>query len=81
VFYSNGEICGHMKPFKTKVINTTGAGDAFMSGIAYSYLENLDIIESCKNGIACAAIAISSEKTISDNMSLENINRIKEENL
>ena len=67
--------------FKTKVINTTGAGDAFMSGIAYSYLENLDIIESCKNGIAFAAIAISSEKTISDNMSLENINRIKEENL
>ena len=52
-----------------------------MSGIAYSYLENLDIIERCKNGIACAAIAISSEKTISDDMSLENINRIKEENL
>lgn len=81
VFYSNGETSGHMKPFKTEVVNTTGAGDAFMSGIAYSYLENLDIIESCKNGIACAAIAISSEKTISDNMSLENINRIKEENL
>ena len=40
VLYSNGEICGHMKPFRTKVINTTGAGDAFMSGLAYSYLEN-----------------------------------------
>ncbi|MGL5175640.1 MAG: carbohydrate kinase [Cetobacterium sp.] len=81
VFYSNGVASGKMSPFKTKVINTTGAGDAFMSGIAYSFLENLDIIESCKNGIACATIAISSEKTISDNMSLENVNKIKEENL
>ena len=81
VFYSNGKVSGHMKPFKTKVINTTGAGDAFMSGIAYSYLEGLDIIESCKNGVACATLAIESEKTISEYMSLENINRIKEENL
>ncbi|MGL5743543.1 MAG: carbohydrate kinase [Cetobacterium sp.] len=81
VFYSNGVTSGKMSPFKTEVINTTGAGDAFMSGIAYSFLDNLDIVESCKNGIACATIAISSEKTISDNMSLENVNKIKEENL
>ncbi|MGL4971006.1 MAG: PfkB family carbohydrate kinase [Cetobacterium sp.] len=81
VFYSNGKVFGKMMPFKGKIINTTGAGDAFMSGIAYSFLENLNIIESCKNGIACATIAISSEKTISDYMSLENINKIKEENL
>ncbi len=81
VFYSNKDVCGHLKSFKTNVINTTGAGDAFMAGIAHSFLENLDIIESCKNGIACASIAISSEKTISDNMSLENVNKIKEENL
>lgn len=81
VFYSNGVTSGKMSPFKTEVINTTGAGDAFMSGIANSFLDNLDIVESCKNGIACATIAISSEKTISDNMSLENVNKIKEENL
>jgi len=81
VFYSNGKESGNMAPFKTNVVNTTGAGDAFMSGIVYSFLENLDIVESCKNGIACASIAISSEKTISDNISLENVNKIKEENL
>lgn len=81
VYFSNGEIYSHIASFKTNVVNTTGAGDAFMSGIAYSYFENLDIFESCKNGIACATIAISSEKTISDNMSLNYMNKIKEENL
>ncbi|WP_297597757.1 carbohydrate kinase [uncultured Cetobacterium sp.] len=81
VFFSNGEIYSHHSSFKTDVINTTGAGDAFMAGIAYSYMQNLNILESCINGIACASIAISSDKTISDNMNLKNINTIKEENL
>ncbi|MGL4947124.1 MAG: carbohydrate kinase [Cetobacterium sp.] len=81
VFYSNGEKSGHVKSYKKQISNTTGAGDAFMAGVIYSFLENLDIIDSCKNGIACASIAISSHKTISDNMSLENMNNLREENL
>ncbi|MBC2851152.1 winged helix-turn-helix transcriptional regulator [Cetobacterium sp. 8H] len=81
VFFSNGKIYSQHQSFKTSILNTTGAGDAFMAGIAYSYIEGLDILESCRNGIACATIAISSDKTISDNMNLENINIIKEENL
>ncbi|MGL5989448.1 carbohydrate kinase [Cetobacterium sp.] len=81
VFYSNGKTYGHIEALKKEIINTTGAGDAFMAGVVYSFLENFDIVDSCKNGIACSSIAISSHKTISDNISLENMNSIREENL
>lgn len=81
VFFANNKTSGKLNPFKANIVNTTGAGDAFMAGIAYGFIENLNIMESCEIGIACATITIESNKTISENMSLENVFKIKEENI
>ncbi len=81
VYFSNGDEKGRLAPFSTKILNTNGAGDAFMAGISHGYINEYSIEESCKIGVACSTLAISSLKTISDDMSLENVNRIKEENL
>ncbi len=74
VFFSDGDIFKLVPAIETDVINTTGAGDAFMAGIAFGFVENLSLLEACKFGIICSSIAISSEKTISDDFKLENIN-------
>ena len=66
--------------FKTNVVNTTGAGDAFMAGIIYSYLKEYDLEESTNFAIAAGTIAVESEKTISEEMSVQKINQIMEEN-
>lgn len=79
VFFSDGSTFKLLPPYPTEVVNTTGAGDAFMAGIAYGFIENFDILNSCKLGIACSSIAISSEKTISDKLNLNKVNEIKEE--
>ncbi|QCX34337.1 kinase [Caloramator sp. E03] len=60
---------------KIKVVNATGAGDAFLAGLAFGDLKGMSIIECAKFAMSCAAIALSSENTISDEMSVENVNK------
>lgn len=62
-----------------KVVNATGAGDAFLAGLAFGYLKDMTIRECAKFAMSCAAIALLSKNTISDEMSAENVNkRMKE---
>ena len=64
--------------FEAKVINTTGAGDAFMAGVVYGYLSGYEIEESTQFALAAGTVAIGSEKTISEEMSVEKIKKIME---
>lgn len=80
VFYASESSRKKFPAFKTDVVNATGAGDAFMAGIAAAFMDNYDFDEICKHGIAAATIAISSEDTISKEMSNEKIKFIKESN-
>ena len=47
-------ICGKYLPEKTKLINSNGAGDAFMAGFAFGVFENLQLDVSIKMGMALA---------------------------
>ena len=62
---------GRMRaPNVSEVLNATGAGDAFAAGVAYAALEGWDARQAAAFGSACAAIALASEETVSDRMSL-----------
>ncbi|ABW18211.1 PfkB family carbohydrate kinase [Alkaliphilus oremlandii] len=74
VFYSDNTTRGRVRAKGTKVVNATGAGDAFIAALAYAYMNDLEIEESAKLGIAASIIAISHESTINPSMSIENIN-------
>lgn len=73
VYYSNGVKSNLLSPYESNVVNTTGAGDSFMAGIVYGYLNNYDIQESAKLGSAAASICIESMDTINKELSLEKI--------
>jgi pseudouridine kinase len=74
VFYCNRDTMKIIRVNNIKPVNTTGAGDAFMSALIYCYLSNIDIDESAKFATAASIIALSHENTINPNMSAENIN-------
>jgi len=61
---------------ETEVINATGAGDAFMAGLAYSFMEEYGIRETARFCMGASALAIGHEKTINPNISVENIKSI-----
>jgi ribokinase len=44
-YVSDGEETHHIKPFKVKVIDTTGAGDAFSAGFIYGLLRRKSLKE------------------------------------
>lgn len=51
------------------VLNTTGAGDAMMAGIVWSYLKGLGLEETGKAGLAASSIAVEADEAVNPNMS------------
>ena len=62
----------HLEPIcKAEMRNATGAGDAMMASLVWSFLAGRDLAKSCAAGTAAAAIAVESEETINPSMSAE----------
>ncbi len=64
VFFSDGKISGQIKPQKVTVINTNGAGDAFVAGVVYAHIHKMNIKKAVHIGMACATMAVSDEDTV-----------------
>ena len=79
VYYFDGEKEKYMSSPNVEIINATGAGDAFMAALGYSYLNNLDIENTLKFSIATSIVTLESEYTINPNISVKNINNRREE--
>lgn len=56
-----------------QVRNATGAGDAFMAALVWSWLRHEDLPASCRAAAAAAAITVESEETVSPDLSPEAI--------
>lgn len=80
IYYNNGNEEGKIKANNVEVINVTGAGDSFVAGIGYSYINGLSLTDTVKYAQAMSVITISHEDTIHPNMNdefvKENINKI-----
>jgi sulfofructose kinase len=46
----------HVPAYKVEVVDTTGAGDAFMGGLSYGLLQNWDLKRVGSFANACAAL-------------------------
>ena len=75
VFFNDGKIHKLIPGPKVKVINATGAGDAFIAALACCYFHSFDIEESVRFSMAAAVLALSHAETINPNISKENINQ------
>lgn len=79
VYYLDGKIEKYIKAPDIKVLNATGAGDAFMAAIAYAYINNLDIENTIKFAIGTSILTLENQYTINPNLSVKNIKyRMKE---
>lgn len=71
IYYSNGLESGKIKANDVTVKNVTGAGDSFVAGVGYGYMNNLSIEETVKFSVAMSIVTISHEDTIHPDMSCE----------
>ena len=77
VFYSakDGEHGGY-RSTEFVPLNATGAGDAFQAGLIYGELNGFPLKDSIKYAMGAAIVAMSSEDTISKEMSIGKITTI-----
>ncbi|WFA09972.1 carbohydrate kinase family protein [Tissierella sp. Yu-01] len=80
VYYTDGKSFGKLPVISDKIVNTTGAGDSFLAGVVWAYLNEMDILSCTKAGLAASYITINSPKTVSENISEEKIKQIIEDN-
>lgn len=61
--------------------NANGAGDAFLAGLAHSFLQQWSIEHSTHFAMAAAVVALSHLATINPNMSETSVNRVLKESV
>ncbi len=61
----------HLEAPKVNIVNASGAGDAFMAGIAYSIFHNYDLDYKVKFAAIMSMLALESEDTVNNNISLQ----------
>ena len=54
---------------EARLVNATGAGDAFMAALAWAWLQGADLADSARAGLAASAVAVEGEETINPEMS------------
>lgn len=64
VYCSNGERHEHYHAIPTRVINTTGAGDAFIAGVAHALTQNTPFPDCAHTGLKAAHATLLSLQTV-----------------
>ncbi|URN97988.1 pseudouridine kinase [Leclercia adecarboxylata] len=79
VYYSEkGGESGWSAPFKTRLVNVTGAGDAMMAGLAFCWLEGDTFARAVRFAQGCSSLALASMYTNNPDLSSENVNALME---
>lgn len=71
IYYNSHTAEGITKVKNAKVVNVTGAGDSFVAGLGYSYMNGLGIRDTVKWAMAMSNITIAHEETIHPDMNLD----------
>ncbi|MCR2044488.1 PfkB family carbohydrate kinase [Anaerosalibacter massiliensis] len=79
VYYFDGKVEKRAFPPKAELINATGAGDAFIAGLVYSYLKDFSIDNTIAFATGAAIVTLENENTINPNISSEKIKKRIEE--
>jgi pseudouridine kinase len=64
VLAAEGDQRVRLESRRSRTVNTTGCGDAFMAGLAWAWCRGMDLAGSARAGMAAASLAMESEETI-----------------
>ncbi|MFC5469347.1 carbohydrate kinase [Cohnella suwonensis] len=81
VFYSGDEGEKLVPPIPTDVVEVTGAGDAFVAGVAYGILQDASYLEACQYGLAAAHLTLQTAESVSASLSEQSLQLTAKERL
>lgn len=65
VYYQSGETAEHIPPYPAEVVDVTGAGDAFASGLLYGIVSGETFSRACRLGLAASTLTLETEQSVS----------------
>lgn len=65
IYYQSEEVSEHLLPYPTNVVDVTGAGDAFASGLLYGVVNGESFPKACRLGLAASALTLQTELSVS----------------
>lgn len=68
VMYAGEEGERLFKPIPTRVVEVTGAGDAFVAGIAYGVMRQSTYMDSCIYGLAASHITLQTNQSVASEL-------------
>lgn len=69
--YATADEIGYIPPSHTKIVDSTGTGDAVTAAIMFGLLNNLSTIEAIRLGAAAAAVTLQTSETVVPDLSLD----------
>jgi len=69
--YATADEMGYIPPSHTRMVDSTGTGDAVTAAIMFGLLNDLPPIEAIRLGAAAAAITLQSAETVVPDLSLD----------
>lgn len=73
-------LSDHIPAYKGEILNTNGAGDAFMAGLIYAFVNGMNHKQQASFAQACAFLTAQSEHTINKNISHQMVADFMENN-
>lgn len=79
IYYQSENESEHLTPFPTDVVDVTGAGDAFASGLLYGVVNGESFGRACRLGLAASALTLQTEQSVSPLLKAEQLERTVEQ--
>ena len=70
VLCSDGKKQEILPAISTKIVNTTGAGDAFLAGVAFGCLKKCDLFDAAKIGLDAAHQTLQYENAVNEKLTM-----------
>ncbi|GAA4716587.1 carbohydrate kinase [Brevibacillus fulvus] len=73
IFYDGEAGTGQLQPFRTEIVDVTGAGDAFAAGFLFGICSGEAFVKACQLGLAASALTLQTESSVSAKLQPEQL--------
>lgn len=78
-FYGNAHEYGTISSRKMEVTNSSGAGDAFMAGLVFGYLNDFNMKETATFATCMSLATLQSEEAVNPKLNLDLVKQMRQE--